>query len=152
MVPRLRDKVYCDVSRDEIERYLYAEGEFDRCFTVSVVDENGAEVDLEIRLIFQRNGPRANQLSVAVLLHDTRIAGIDWEGRFQDLNGERKTGWHRHLWDARVRNAEQRKIALEDFGSSFTDVSGFILRVTEELELVLSGKDYGDPQQQMQWA
>jgi hypothetical protein len=153
LVPRvLESGFYCDVSRDEIERYLYKEGEFDRSFTVPVVDENGDDAEVNIRLILQRNGSRLNQLSVALLLHDTRIGGIDWEGRFQDCDGKRRSGWHRHVWDERVRNAESRKIALDDFESSFTDVRGFLMRAVEELKIALSGKDYGDPEQQsMQW-
>lgn len=142
----LADGFYCDISRDEIERYLYSEGEFDRVFEVLVADDEGLDVELGVRLVVHRSGPRTSQLSVAILLHDTRIGGIDWEGRFQDCAGQPKHGWHRHEWDPRERSADYRKIALDGFGT-FTDVSGFLTLATKELRISLSGKDYGDPQQ-----
>ena len=47
-VPRLLDGgVYCDISLNEIERYLCSEGEIDHPFSAVIVDDKEQELDMD---------------------------------------------------------------------------------------------------------
>jgi len=140
----LSDGIYCDVSRAEIERYLSKDGTFDREFEIPVDDGDG-EVVVIVRVVVQRGGGGVETTSIALLVHNTRVACIDFEARFKDIDGKQARGWHKHEWDPRERTADYRKIPLDGFGP-FDSASEFLIRAAEELKVSFSGKDYGDPE------
>lgn len=66
--------------------------------------------------------------SMAVVLYsnavDGRIDCIDFENRFEDVNGMVCSGFHRHQWDNVHGSCERQKIALPEFNPP--DVGTFI--------------------------
>jgi hypothetical protein len=146
LVPKLlQGPIYCDVSRDEIERYLIEDGKFDQVFEVNVEQDENVSVAVCIRVIVQL---KAQWYSVSVLLHDVRIAGIDFEGKFTDRNGLPRHGWHKHIWDARVENSKKLKESIAGF-EELPNAAEFLIRAFKELKISLSGKDYGNPKLQL---
>jgi hypothetical protein len=140
----LADGFYSNISRAEIERDVYTNGEFDEQFEV-VVDDGGTDVPVVLRLIVHRGRKTSLEtFAIAVLIHDVRIAGIDFEARSKDPGGKKAHGWHRHEWDASARTSDYRKIPLEAF-DGFTDLDGFLVRAMQVLKITFSGRDYGAP-------
>jgi hypothetical protein len=140
----LSDGFYSDISRAEIERSVYTNGEFDEEFEI-LLDDGGTDVPVVLRLVVQRGRKMSLEtFAIAVLLHDVRIAGIDFEARFKDADGNKSHGWHRHDWDLSARTSDYRKIPLEGF-DGFTDLDGFLVRAMQVLKITLSGRDYGAP-------
>jgi hypothetical protein len=139
----LREGFYIDISRIEIERCVYTNGEFDQEFEVRV-DDDGKEVFVVVRVVVHR-GQKAKleTFSTAVLIHDIRVAGIDFEMRFKDLDGTKRRGWHFHEWDHTANSAEYRKIPLEGF--DFSDLNDFLILAMQRLGITLSGRDDGAP-------
>lgn len=67
---------------------------------------------------------------MSVILYSSRFDGridcIDWEGLFDTIDGQRASGFHRHVWDPRKMDCENSKIALPRFKPS--GIEQFILQ------------------------
>ena len=47
-----------------------------------------------------------------------RIDCIDWEQHFIDMEGVPRSGFHRHVWNARAKSCERFKVVLSGFHPS----------------------------------
>lgn len=87
---------------------MYTNGEYDDEHEI-LVDDDGTEVTVIVRLIIHRGQKdKLETLAAAVLVHDIRVAGIDFESRYKDAGGQRATGWHLHDWDVSANSSEYR--------------------------------------------
>jgi hypothetical protein len=138
LVPRLLEgPIYIDISRDEIERILRQDRSFDRVF-------EDPETGVPVRICIQQRNAYLESISLALLVHDVRIGGIDFEVKFDDVDGLRRHGWHKHVWDAAEEDADAHKVAIDCFGGA-TDLREWLIRALKELRVQSSGKDYGEP-------
>jgi hypothetical protein len=103
LVPKLLEgPIYMDISRDEIERILVRNNLFDRTF-------EDVETGVPFRICIQQRHVHLESISLALLVHEVRIGGIDFEVRFDDMDGRRRHGWHKHIWDSVKEDADARK-------------------------------------------
>jgi hypothetical protein len=143
-----RPPLYCDISRDEIERHLYKYREYDGIFNIPWTDDDGQEVSIPLRLVVQKSHEsKLESISIALLLHDVRIACIDHEPRFTDVHGKLQRGWHKHLWDDSESTADHQKVSLNGFAERFEDQTNLLIHAFKELGIQLSARDYGTPEQ-----
>jgi hypothetical protein len=138
LVPRLLEgPIYIDISRDEIERILGQDRSFDRIF-------EDPETGVPVRICIQQRHPYLESISLALLVHEVRIGGIDFEVKFDDVDGFRRHGWHKHVWDAVEEDADAHKVAIDCFEGA-ADLREWLIRALKELRIQSSGKDYGEP-------
>lgn len=140
LVPAIRDEQkYFDISLAEIVREV-SHVKIAMSSELVIVQE-GVELTIPISL-------RASKQSVALLLHDIRFDCIDHEARFEDCNGEKRNGWHRHVWDGTVRNCEKGKIHLPDFADDLP-LEEVLRRSLSLMSVVLNADDNGN--YELQW-
>ena len=76
----------------------------------------------QLRLVIRCRRSLPASWSMAVILYsgrvDGRIACIDWEGSFVTIDGERGSGFHRHIWDPGKMDCENSKMPLPAFQPS----------------------------------
>ncbi len=138
LVPRLLEgPIYIDISRDEIERILVVAKSFDRTF-------EDPETAIPFRVCVQQRTGRLESISLAILVHEVRVGGIDFEVRFEEADGSRRRGWHKHIWDVAEQDADGRKEAIGCF-DGVADLTEWLIRAFKELRIQASGKDYGEP-------
>jgi hypothetical protein len=138
LVPQLLEgPIYLDISRDEIERILLQDRSFDRTF-------EDTETAVPVRICIQQRSVHLESISLALLVHEVRIGGIDFEVKFEDVDGARRHGWHKHIWDAIEQDADAYKVAVNCFDGA-DDLREWLIRAFKELKIQHSGKDYGEP-------
>ena len=102
------------------------------------MDSNGGELraavlrvprmrgQLRLKILCRNRAPSC--WSMAVVLYssavDGRIDCIDFENRFEDINGVVCSGFHRHQWDPTQGSCERQKLVLPEFNPP--DVAAFI--------------------------
>ena len=137
---------YFDVSLAEIERKLDADGgEYECRAEVEVVGVDGEPVAAELRLNINCRSSILANWSVSIKLHKIRIDCIDHERRFHVNDSKFATGWHRHSWDEKANNCENKqagKIPLDGFNHCQSRAS-FLLWVLKELRVLLNRNDHG---------
>jgi hypothetical protein len=91
----------------------------------------------QLRLVIRCRSSNPTAWSMSVILYsskfDGRIACIDWEGLYVDINGRECAGYHRHIWDPAEMNCEKQKLSLPDFQPA--TIEEFILRGFELLAI-----------------
>ena len=138
LVPRLLEgPIYIDISRDEIERILGQDRSFDRRF-------EDPETGVPVRICIQQRSAHLESISLALLVHEVRIGGIDFEVKFDDVDGLRGHGCHKHIWDAVELDADAYKVAIDCFGG-VAELREWLIRAFKELKIQPSGRDYGEP-------
>jgi hypothetical protein len=138
LVPQLLGgTIYFDISRDEIERILWQDKVFDRTFEDS-------ETAVPVRIVIQKPSVHLESISLALLVHEVRIGGIDFEVKFEDVDGIRRHGWHKHIWDSIEQDADAYKVAIDCF-DGVADLREWLIRAFKELKIQHSGTDYGEP-------
>jgi hypothetical protein len=100
----------------------------------------------QLRLKICCRRPVSSCWAMAVVLYssamDGRIDCIDFENRFEDIDGNVRGGFHRHLWDRAEGSCERHKVALPDFKPS--DVGNFIKRGFLLLNIIPKEKAIND--------
>ena len=134
---------YFDVSLQEIEWDLTDGGKFSRDSEI-VLEDNGEEITAVVGLRVSSGGSQ-NGWTIALLLHQERIDGIDFEQRYIDYEGNQKSGWHRHLWDAATKSCKVRKMEVADL-DNVGDLRQFLMIGFNLLGIVLNKADYGNPE------
>ena len=138
LVPRFLDgPIYIDISRDEIERILVQDKSFDRTF-------EDAETGVPFRICIQQRSLHVESVILAILVHEVRVGGIDFEVKFEDVNKVRRRGWHKHVWNPVEEDADGWKVAIGCF-DGVSDLGQWLIRAFKELRIHYSGKDYGEP-------
>ncbi len=60
------------------------------------------------------------------------------------MDGRRRRGWHKHIWDTVKEDADAHKAAI-DCLDGVADLRQWLIRAFKELRIQHSGKDYGEP-------
>jgi hypothetical protein len=132
----------CDLKLWQVIDHIGAGGRFDYCFNVTMLTQLG---DVEVRTIrwcMNLKSSRPRDWSTALLLHNLRFDGIDWEGFVDDHRGHRCSGWHRHIWDSAIESCQQKKECLDGFGTHQTK-GQFIRDVCSVLQIgLVEGGEY----------
>jgi hypothetical protein len=144
LVPKIvAAKKYIDISRDEIERALNAQnGCFDFEWEEALVDDFHQEHFATLRLNIHCASSLMVGWTIALKLHNERIDGIDWHLTYDDPDGQKQYGWHRHEFDQREKRATRRvpTNCLRNAGSK----ADFLVRTLSELNISVSGADHGN--------
>ena len=90
-------------------------GRFLHPFTVSV-ETDSAIHRISLRWAMNRRSTHPRNWSMALIMANVRIDGVDFEERVDDYRGHRCSGWHRHIWDTDTESCERCKECLSDFG------------------------------------
>lgn len=80
---------------------------------------------------------------MALLLHTVRIDGIDLEASYVDKHGNRRSGWHRHVWNAATKEAEKLKEQIDNLDNVDT-IEEFLIRSFQVMNITLNRLDYGN--------
>ena len=134
---------YFGVSPGRIARELAAAG---RCEVTAVhewVDDNGEQLAAELRLNMSGRVEYPHTWKVALKLHRTRIDGIDFEPKFQRLDGSIGRGWHRHRWNPAEDSAERDKVPIKDFDTA-RNREQFLVRAMNILRITLDQSSDGE--------
>jgi hypothetical protein len=64
-------------------------------------------LSITVRVIVRARHALPESWAMSILFNNKRVDGIDWERRVSDHRGKKYdcTGWHRHIWDVRLRDA-----------------------------------------------
>ena len=94
----------------------------------NIMDANGGNLEHglvvprargQVRLIVRCRNNLCTCWSMAIILNSKRFNGridcIDWESQFVATDGQTRTGFHRHAWDAKKGSCERSKVALRRF-------------------------------------
>ncbi len=98
------------LAADDLFRAISGNGKIDQKLTVKGVRAS-------IRLIITMRNADFYCWSMALLVNNLRVAGVDWEGRVHDHRGHRCSGWHKHVWTPKIGSAD-RKECLDQFNPS----------------------------------
>lgn len=130
----LAQEKYFDISCDEIQEELKA-GRADIKREV-FVDVSGETIVIWLRLNFTGLDQELPvRWKASLKAGGKRIAGLDHEPDFTDMNGQPAQGWHRHVWCSKTKQAESLK---ESVSVGATTVSQFIHGATRMFGVVLS--------------
>lgn len=135
---RAEDK-YFNISLSELSRKLADEGQYEVNWEHETVDVDGTTQVTNLRLNLARRGPT---WAAALKLHRIRIDGIDWLRRYDDPDGNRCSGWHRHNWNELEQNVSFH-IPMPDFAGDRLTISDFLVRMCKEMRISLSASDVG---------
>jgi hypothetical protein len=102
----------CGIRFAEVIRTLDLHGSLDHRFELDVEGHTGTLATVSIRLSIKRRGSVPTSWSLALLIHDERFDGIDYESHFKDWKGNRRVGWHRHVWDSDGLHGDTRKALM----------------------------------------
>ena len=80
--------------------------------------------------------------TVALIMHNERIDGIDREGKYTDSKGTQQSGWHRHQWDENEKSCRYRKAPIEDVGGVIGKEE-FLTRIFSLMNIRLNRADHG---------
>jgi hypothetical protein len=144
VVPQLvAAEKYFDYSRNDIERRLTAEkkAEF---YCQQELEVDGRRETAVLRLNINCESPAWLNWTVALKLSGIRIDGIDWESRYDAIDGTEGAGWHRHVWVPRDQNADRGKRPIPQFATTSLTLSQFLIRAFSELRITTSRTDRGD--------
>jgi hypothetical protein len=142
LVPRIvEEEKYFDVSRAEIQRELETRGEFG-IETFHELNDDGEQVTVTLDLrISYKNG--YGGWSVALLLHNERVDGIDFEARYTSMDDQSCSGWHRHCWNEAAKEAKTQKKPLTDL-DGIDNLEDFLIRIFATLRIRLNQEDHGN--------
>jgi len=140
----IAEEKYFDVSRDQIVRELQvgdAEFETEHQF----VDDFGNEMTAVLRLNMSCRNNYVRGWTISLKLHKERIDGVDWEPYFVGNDGNRKSGWHRHVWNQKLQSAKSGKIPVQGL-DEVNNREDFVIRALKEMNITLNKTDYGTDQ------
>jgi hypothetical protein len=80
--------------------------------------------------------------SVALLLHNERVDGIDFEARYTAMDGQSCSGWHRHCWNEEAKEAKTQKRPLAAL-DGVDNIEDFLIRIFAALRIRLNQEDHG---------
>ena len=79
---------------------------------------------------------------ISLKLHNERIDGFDFLHSYRDENGNQASGWHRHIWDPNVQNAD-RHSELRDVIDIKT-IDQFLVRTLSIMKIKYNAVDDGN--------
>jgi hypothetical protein len=146
LVPQilLAEKYFDRSVRDILWVFDRGATKFQVTWPQEIVDEStGEAVEYDLTLNISGNLNYPLSWDVAVLLHNTRIDGIGYHPWFNDVDGNEREGWHRHVWNESEKHAKGKKcVSGFDGELSFEE---FLIRTFTELRIILSQVD-SDPE------
>ena len=80
--------------------------------------------------------------TISLKLHNERIDGVDFLRSYRDENGNRASGWHRHIWDPNAQNAD-RHSELRDVNNIKT-INQFLIRTLSIMKTKYNAVDDGN--------
>ena len=138
---------YFDVSLAEIERKLDADGgEYECRAEVEILGVDEEPVAAELKLNINCKSSIWATWSVSIKLHKITIDCIDHEQRFPTGGSTFGAGWHRHSWDEKSGDCENKhagKIPLQGFTDHCQSRASFLIWVLKELRALLNRNDHG---------
>jgi hypothetical protein len=143
LVPLIvREDKYFDVSMDEITREVRTgsgSAEIRGDYFVTTPDGFQACAPLRLRVA---GAQVPESFVVALLMHNTRIDGIDHEDWFESPDGNECEGWHRHVWDQRNKTADDMKCPTDGLEDCL-NLESFLRRAFDKMRILLNRVDHG---------
>jgi hypothetical protein len=145
LVPRIvQEPKYVDVSVRAIIRAICSEAfkpQFTREFVTE--DSDGSQVSVYLTVNIGGSPDSIIGWSAALMMHSVRIDGVDYEYGYEAMDGNEYDGWHRHVWDARLREADSKKIPLEGYDDC-RSLDSFLFRISRTMKITWNGADDAD--------
>lgn len=123
----------------QIIHKLDTNGCFDHQFVIDVEGHTGTLATATLRLSIARRSANPRCWSIALLIHNERFDGIDYESHFKDWKGNRRAGWHRHVWDSDELHA-RRKESIDGF-DTITEFPAFLSDACSALRILLEDEE-----------
>lgn len=143
LVPLIvQEDKYFDISMDEISREVQSgSGSAEVKTDHFVVMPGGIQAVAPLRLrVAGAEVPES--WVVALLMHNTRIDGVDHEDWFESSDGNECEGWHRHVWDHRNKTADDTKCPTDGLDGCL-NLEAFLRRVFDKMRILLNRVDHG---------
>lgn len=138
----LREDKYFDISMAEIIRSIESEEGQVEIFCEHGTIDDGVEIEVPLRLRIGGSVMEPESWQVALLMHSTRIDGIDNESFYFDADGLEREGWHRHEWNRRHNSCEREKRPIDGLDDC-PSLEIFLYEVFRQMRIRWNRVDHG---------